>query len=204
MRQPMPEPCIKKTLPSPVYLVSSYFCSTNYHTLVSDSYESTLFRNCSNAAQAQPRLQVNYLNIRLLRAMWAGRVILGHDHFLSGICGRQSGTGTGFLSWVLQFSPTSIIPPIFHTNSFIFLNNQLDAQFFFMYVYFYSLHVSDIYVSIIRRINRLTPNGSYMGLTAPPTSKSCILYIYSTNTGTEYFKRALNSPFFLFKMQFVS
>jgi len=29
-------------------------------------------------------------------------------------------------------------------------NNQLDAQFFFMYVYFYSLHVSNSYVSIIR------------------------------------------------------
>ena len=35
----------------------------------------------------------------------------------------------------------------------IFVNNQLDAQFFFMYVYFYSLHVLDSYVSIIRRIN---------------------------------------------------
>ena len=34
-----------------------------------------------------------------------------------------------------------------------FLNKQLDAQFFFMYVYFYYLHVSDSYVSIIRRIN---------------------------------------------------
>jgi len=35
----------------------------------------------------------------------------------------------------------------------IFVNNQLEAQFFFMYVYFYSLHVSDSYVTIIRRIN---------------------------------------------------
>jgi hypothetical protein len=35
----------------------------------------------------------------------------------------------------------------------IFVNNQLDAQFFFMRVYFCSLHVSDSYVSIIRRIN---------------------------------------------------
>jgi hypothetical protein len=34
-----------------------------------------------------------------------------------------------------------------------FVNNQLDAQFFFMYVYLYSLHVSDSYVSIIRRFN---------------------------------------------------
>jgi hypothetical protein len=33
----------------------------------------------------------------------------------------------------------------------IFVNNQLDAQFFFMYVYFYSLHVSGSHVPIIRR-----------------------------------------------------
>ena len=35
----------------------------------------------------------------------------------------------------------------------IFVNNQLDAQFFFMYVYFYYLHVSGSHVPIIRRIN---------------------------------------------------
>ena len=34
----------------------------------------------------------------------------------------------------------------------IFVNNQLEAQFFFMYVYFYSLHVSGSHVPIIRRI----------------------------------------------------
>ena len=43
---------------------------------------------------------------------------------------------------------------------------------------------------------RLTPNDPYMGRTAPLTSKCFILYIYSTNIGTEYFKRALYSPFF--------
>ena len=44
--------------------------------------------------------------------------------------------------------------------------------------------------------NRLTPNDAYMGRTAPLTSKRCILHIYSTNIGTEYFKHALYSPFF--------
>ena len=53
-------------------------------------------------------------------------------------------------------------------------------------------------------INRLTPNDLYMGRTAQLTSKRCILYIYSTNVGTEYFKHVIYSPFFLFKMQFVS
>ena len=45
-------------------------------------------------------------------------------------------------------------------------------------------------------INRLTPNDPYMGRTAPLTSKRCILYIYSTNIGTEYFKHVLYSPSF--------
>jgi len=53
-------------------------------------------------------------------------------------------------------------------------------------------------------LNRLTPNDTYMGRTATLTSKLCILYIYSTNIGTEYVKHALYSPFFLFKIQFVS
>jgi len=39
-------------------------------------------------------------------------------------------------------------------------------------------------------INHLTPNGHYMGRTAQLTSRCCILYIYSTNICTEYFKHA--------------
>jgi len=55
-------------------------------------------------------------------------------------------------------------------------------------------------------VNPLTPNDPYNGRTAPLTSKRCILYIYSTNIGTEYFKHGIYSPFFfsLFKMQFIS
>ena len=53
-------------------------------------------------------------------------------------------------------------------------------------------------------VNPLTPNDPYSGRTAPLNSKSCILYIYSTNIGAEYFKLGIYSPFFLFKMQFVS
>ena len=49
---------------------------------------------------------------------------------------------------------------------------------------------------VAQHINRLTPNDPYMGRTAPLTSKRCILYIYSTSKGTEYFKHALYSTFF--------
>ena len=44
--------------------------------------------------------------------------------------------------------------------------------------------------------NPLTPNDHYSGRTAPLTSKRYILYIYSTNTGTEYFKYDIYCPFF--------
>jgi len=46
------------------------------------------------------------------------------------------------------------------------------------------------------QINPLTPNDPYSGRTAPLASKHYILYIYSTNIGTEYFKHGIYSPFF--------
>jgi hypothetical protein len=45
------------------------------------------------------------------------------------------------------------------------------------------------------KINLLKPNGPYRGRTAPLTSKRFILYIYSTNIGTEYFKHGIYYPF---------
>jgi len=48
-------------------------------------------------------------------------------------------------------------------------------------------------------VNPLTPNDPYRGRTAPLNSKRCILYIYSTNIVTEYFKHGLYSSFFSLK-----
>ena len=68
-----------------------------------------------------------------------------------------------------------------------------------------AIRVINHYKSIIRHyivqdndrvINPLTPNDHYSGRTAPLTSKSFILYIYSINIGTEYFKHGIYSPFF--------
>ena len=53
---------------------------------------------------------------------------------------------------------------------------------------------SDTYINTY--VNPLTPNDHYSGRTAPLTSKCCILYIYSTNIGTAYFKHGIYSPFF--------
>jgi len=45
-------------------------------------------------------------------------------------------------------------------------------------------------------LNPLTPDDRYRSRTAPLTSKRCILYIYSTITGTKYFKHGIYSPSF--------
>jgi len=47
-----------------------------------------------------------------------------------------------------------------------------------------------IYVQQNTLLNHLTSNDHYMGRTAQLTSRCCILYIYSTNIRTEYFKYA--------------
>jgi len=47
-----------------------------------------------------------------------------------------------------------------------------------------------------QHINPLTPNDDYSGRSTPLTSKRCILYIYSTYIGTEYFKHNIYSLFF--------
>jgi len=61
------------------------------------------------------------------------------------------------------------------------------------------LHLHKTANNTVYTINLLTPSVNYSGRTAPLTSKRCILYIYSTNIGTEYFKHGVDSPFFLFK-----
>jgi len=48
----------------------------------------------------------------------------------------------------------------------------------------------------VASFNPLTPNDPYSGRTAPLTSKGRILYICSTDIGTEYFKHGIYSPFF--------
>jgi len=57
------------------------------------------------------------------------------------------------------------------------------------------VYVCDLSLVCVR-VNPLTRNNDYSGRTAPLTSKHCILYIYSTNIGTEYFKLGIYSLFF--------
>jgi hypothetical protein len=57
--------------------------------------------------------------------------------------------------------------------------------------------MSVLYIGcMVPKGNALKPNDPYSGRTASLTSRHCILYIYSTNIGTEYFKRGIYSPFF--------
>ena len=90
---------------------------------------------------------------------------------------------TGSLCWVRVYS-----------LSYASFNSH--AQYCHLWsVRLYQIFAHDL-TEGINIINRLTPNDPYMGRTAPLTSKRCILYIYSTNICTEYFKHVLYSPFF--------
>ena len=53
-----------------------------------------------------------------------------------------------------------------------------------------------LFPSSTQSVNPLTPNDNSGCRTAPLTPKRCILYIYSINIGTGYFKRDVHSPFF--------
>jgi len=72
----------------------------------------------------------------------------------------------------------------------------------FLKWYTFGTNVSGNYQSEARKphfrlsFNLFTPNDHYSRRTAPLTSKCCTLYIYSTNTGTDYFKHGIYSPFF--------
>ena len=68
--------------------------------------------------------------------------------------------------------------------------------------YFYTIH------HLLRphgtlTFSRLTPNDPYMGSTASLTSKRCILYIYSTNIGTEYFKHVFKILYMCFILLYI-
>ena len=94
-----------------------------------------------------------------------------------------------------------IFPCVFHYLLFLNKNEIM----FMCYLFLLLSRTHLMYTCGVEMVNPLTPNDHYSGRTAPLTSKRCILYIYSTNIGTEYFKHGVYSPFFsLFKMQFVS
>jgi len=77
----------------------------------------------------------------------------------------------------------------------LMIHNVMKRKFFLTQRYAILQETEEIW----QILNPLTPNDQYRGRTAPLSSKFCILYIYSTNIGTEYFKHGINSQFFFLK-----
>ena len=63
-------------------------------------------------------------------------------------------------------------------------------------ILFGSCIIHILYTECVKIKKKIRHNDPYRGRTAPLTSKRCILYIYSTNIGTEYFKHGIYSPIF--------
>jgi len=92
---------------------------------------------------------------------------------------------------VIRFSPVSIIT--FHTQ--VALTQRTDRRIL------RTLKKKKKKSNVLEKsvyffFNPLTPNDHYSGRTASLTSKRCILDIYSTSIGTEYFKHGIYSPLF--------
>ena len=80
---------------------------------------------------------------------------------------------------------------------FIILNNLVPVLFIFYIQGVLKLKkIIPAFFLSLKIFNPLRPNDRYGGRTAPLTSKLCILYIYSTNIGTEYFKHGIYSRTF--------
>ena len=81
-------------------------------------------------------------------------------------------------------------------NMLWFAHKHTDSHQAFILIL--SSRILRIATSTVKRLdfNPLKPNEHYTGRTAPRNSKRCILYIYSTNIGTEYFQNSIYSPFF--------
>jgi len=78
---------------------------------------------------------------------------------------------------------------------YIFLHKNLKpGKYKLQQMSCFSVEKKQCYIFFIF-INPLTPKDPYSVRTAPLTSKRYILYIYSTNIGTEYFKHGIYSPF---------
>jgi len=99
----------------------------------------------------------------------------------------------------------SIISATCPTHFILSRNHETSRYTIFYILMLFPLHKIHIFSSQRRSqtpcikillFNPLTPNDDYSGRTAPLTSKCFILYIYSTNIGTEYFKHGIYSPFF--------
>jgi len=93
--------------------------------------------------------------------------------------------------FILLHSPAS--SPLYPLFNFVFLFH------FFLSLLVFPSSPACGFALLLLILNLLTPNVDYIGRTAPLTSKCCILYIYSTNIGTEYFKHGIYSLFFPLK-----
>jgi len=97
-----------------------------------------------------------------------------------GVWGMSSGLTSEILDFHIGISVTNLWVVESLKDLGEFISFVMQGQFF----------------SSCANLNPLKPNDHYSGRTAPLTSERWILYIYSTNMGTEYFKHGIYSPSF--------
>ena len=112
---------------------------------------------------------------------------------ISGSSYLNTGQGAFFFPRLPKFVVKIILPPILYKRCCYEEVIKLSKHLLLRNPPFRKL--SFVQSSLLSPLNPLTPKDPYSGRTAPLTSKRYILYIYSTNTGIEYFKHGIYSPF---------
>jgi hypothetical protein len=118
-------------------------------------------------------------------------------------CGERSDTRTGYF---IHLYPSNTRLSVPHRRSGSFGQKSRATLRIRTTTRLFLAPCQHVILTELHRITKLTFNRLmiyiyiyiyiYMCRTAPLTSRRCILYIYSTNARTEYFKHAAHSPFF--------
>ena len=151
-------------------------------------------------------------NIRILSVACSGSPLCITTTSLLKVHPKARGKGRGAWTWLILFGYEYVVGYLEESSEFAF---STKARNFFTSWEELVASKTDVYSKCLLKccplgcifyvgtvptklavslINLLTPN--YSGRTAPLTSKRSILYIYSTNIGTEYFKHGIYVPFF--------
>jgi len=130
-------------------------------------------------------------------ASWTSEAWVQSWYIPVEICGRQCGYGRGFFctSTSVVLSTSCYQWRILFSVVIQSVTEELVVNKALLSVSPGKKSTSKFIVGLVE-VNPLTPNDDYSGRTAPLTSKRCILYIYSTNIGTEYFNHGIYCPFF--------
>ena len=156
--------------------------------------EGKFIINTLKKAVADCPVHIHVLNFFFISVIWSWllqnetfrNLYQTHEEFLKVL---YSWLCTVFVSWLVCFARHHLEGNDIPLNK-VFLISYIITKFSMKNLVVTASHILLSSLTVWRLTTHIWV------VPAPLTSKRCILYIYSTNIGTEYFKHALYSPLF--------